>query len=119
MAELVLSILVVASLVMLTILPRIVSMGGLLAAGGVCIAVGLIFMRLVDLHWIIAPSFTKIPSEHGPSFHSTGFTLHWLDLVIPMAIGGLLISLFFSQLKKRPLIAQNDPRYADLYDSEE
>jgi len=83
------------------------------------IAVGLIFMRIVDLYWIIAPSFTKIPAEHGPSFHSTGFTIHWLDLVIPVAIGGLLISLFFSQLKKRPLIAQNDPRFADLYNSED
>ena len=82
------------------------------------LAIGLISMRLVDLYWIIAPAFTKAPAEHGPSFHSTGITFHWLDLAIPIGIGGILISLFFSQLKKRILIAQNDPRFADLYDSD-
>jgi hypothetical protein len=82
------------------------------------LAIGLIFMRLVDLYWIIAPAFTKVPAEHGPSFHSTGITLHWLDLAIPIGIGGILISLFFSQLKKRILIAQNDPRFTDLFDSD-
>jgi len=83
------------------------------------IAIGLIFMRLVDLYWIIAPSFTKIPADHGPSYHSTGFTIHWMDLAIPIGLGGILISLFFYQLKKRPLVAQNDPRFADLYDGED
>ena len=53
MAELALTILVVASLVMLTILPRIVSMGGLLATGGVCIALGLIFGLPVALYYHI------------------------------------------------------------------
>ena len=82
------------------------------------IAYGLIFMRLVDLYWITAPAFTKVPVDHGPSFHSTGITLHWLDVAIPIGIGGLIISLFFSQLKKRILIAQNDPRFSDLYSGE-
>ena len=82
------------------------------------IAVGLIFMRLVDLYWITAPAFTKVPVDHGPAYHSTGITLHWLDVAIPLGIGGLIISLFFSQLKKRDLIAQNDPRFADLYSGE-
>ena len=82
------------------------------------IAAGLVFMRWVDLYWITAPTFTKIPAEHGPSFHSTGITLHWLDLVIPIGIGGIVIALFFSELKKRALIAQNDPRFADLYRGE-
>jgi hypothetical protein len=82
------------------------------------IAAGLIFMRLVDVYWIAAPAFTKIPAEHGPSFHSTGIAFHWLDLAIPIGIGGIIVALFFSQLKKRVLIAQNDPRFADLYGSE-
>ena len=82
------------------------------------IAVGLVLMRLVDLYWITAPAFTKVHAEKGPSFHSTGITLHWLDLAIPIGIGGLVIALFFAQLKKRTLIAQNDPRFADLYSGE-
>ena len=36
------------------------------------IAAGLVFMRLVDLYWITAPTFTKVHAEKGPSFHSTG-----------------------------------------------
>jgi hypothetical protein len=83
------------------------------------LAIGLIFMRLVDLYWIIAPAFTKVPADHGPSFHSTGIAFHWLDLAIPVGIGGILISLFFSQLKKRTLIAQNDPRFTDLFDGDD
>jgi hypothetical protein len=83
------------------------------------LAIGLIFMRLVDLYWIIAPAFTKVPADHGPSFHSTGIAFHWLDLAIPIGIGGVLISLFFSQLKKRTLIAQNDPRFTDLFDGDD
>ncbi len=82
------------------------------------IAVGLVFMRLVDLYWITAPAFTKVQAEKGASFHSTGITLHWLDLAIPIGIGGIVLALFFAQLKKRTLIAQNDPRFADLYRGE-
>ena len=82
------------------------------------IAAGLVFMRLVDLYWITAPAFTKVHAEKGPSFHSTGITLHWLDLAIPIGIGGIVIALFFAQLKKRSLIPQNDPRFADLYSGE-
>ena len=82
------------------------------------IAAGLVFMRLVDLYWITAPAFTKVHAEHGPSFHSTGIRLHWLDLAIPIGIGGIVIALFFAQLKKRSLIPQNDPRFADLYRGE-
>ena len=43
MAELVLTFLIVAALVALTILPRVVSIGGLLAVGAVGIVVGLLF----------------------------------------------------------------------------
>ena len=82
------------------------------------IAAGLVFMRLVDLYWITAPTFTKVHAEKGPSFHSTGITIHWLDLAIPIGIGGIVLALFFAQLKKRTLIAQNDPRFADLYSGE-
>jgi len=77
------------------------------------IAAGLVVMRLVDLYWITAPAFTKVDG-----FHSSGITLHWLDLAIPIGIGGIVIALFFAQLKQRTLIAHNDPRFADLYSGE-
>ena len=51
MAEFLLSIAVVASLVMLTVLPRVVSMGGLLSVGVVCMAEGLVFGLPMALYY--------------------------------------------------------------------
>ena len=62
------------------------------------LAVWMIFMRYVDLYWFIEPSF-----------HNT-FYYHWLDLVVPIAIGGLWMALFFHYLRQRPLLAAYDPR---------
>ena len=80
----------------------------------VTIASGLVVMRLVDLFWITAPAFAK-----GEGHHSTGLSIHWLDIAIPIGIGGIWIAYFFWQLKKRSLIALNDPRFEDLLGGEE
>ena len=66
----------------------------------VSIAAGLMAMRLLDLFWITAPAFDK-----------TGFTIHWLDVVLPIAIGGLWLWVFYGQLSKRSLVPLNDPRF--------
>ena len=55
-------------------------------------------MRFVDLYWFIMPAFKP------------QFTIHWLDFSIILGIGGLWIALFVSQLKKRSLLPQFDPR---------
>jgi hypothetical protein len=52
----------------------------------------LLLMRLVDMIWVIAPSFED--RRGGP---------HWLDLVTPVAVGGLWIASFIWQLGRRPL----------------
>jgi hypothetical protein len=57
-------------------------------------------MRLFDLFWTIAPSFTH---EH--------FHVSWMDLVAPIAMGGLWMAMFAWALRQRPLIAINDPLY--------
>jgi hypothetical protein len=57
-----------------------------------------LFMRLVDLYWLIAPELQR-----------GGWHLHWLDLVAPLGVGGLWLAFFFQQLKNRPLLALNDP----------
>lgn len=67
------------------------------------IASGLIVMRLVDLYWITAPAM-----------HHSGLEPHILDLVAPVALGGIFVGAFFWQLKNRSLIALNDPRFPDL-----
>ncbi|MBM3280342.1 MAG: hypothetical protein FJY95_20020 [Candidatus Handelsmanbacteria bacterium] len=67
------------------------------------IACGLIVMRLVDLYWITAPAL-----------HHSRLEPHLLDLVAPIALGGIFVGAFFWQLKKRSLVALNDPRFPDL-----
>jgi hypothetical protein len=74
----------------------------------------ILVVHFFDLLWQTRPSFTKIDG-----FHSTGFTMHWLDIAILVGIGGLLISFFFAQLKSRPLVALNDPRFPELYSADD
>jgi len=64
------------------------------------IAAGLMVMRLVDLFWITSPAFGK-----------TKLSIDWMDLVIPIAMGGIWLSVFYGQLKKRSLVPLNDPRF--------
>jgi hypothetical protein len=63
------------------------------------VAVLVLVMRFVDLYWQVAPTF----SDHG-------IDPHWLDLVAPIAIGGLWLTAFARQLKDKALVPLNDPR---------
>ncbi len=76
----------------------------------VTFAIWMLIARFFDLLWQTRPSFTKIDG-----FHSTGFTMHWLDIAILVGMGGLLVAFFFAQLKNRPIVALNDPRFPELY----
>jgi len=62
------------------------------------IAMWLILMRLVDLFWMTRPEFT---SNAVPT---------WLDLVLPIALGGLWLGFFAFNLKQCPLLPVGDPK---------
>jgi hypothetical protein len=62
------------------------------------IALLLLFARWLDLHWLVAPAFSK-----------DAFTIHWLDLAAPLALGGIWLFLFSIRLKARPLLPANEP----------
>jgi hypothetical protein len=62
-----------------------------------------LIMRLIDLLWMLGPAFTK---EH--------FHVSWMDVVAPVAIGGLWLAMFALQLSKRSLIPINDPQYESV-----
>jgi hypothetical protein len=64
----------------------------------VWLAVWLMLMRYVDLAWMVEPNF------------SATFTITWADIVVPIAMGGLWLALFFRNLNSMPLL----PAY-DLY----
>lgn len=51
------------------------------------------FMQFVYLFWLIKPSFA-----------TEGFALHWLDIVAPVALGGIWVALFLWQLGQRDLV---------------
>ncbi|HXG33601.1 MAG TPA: hypothetical protein VNJ11_09560 [Bryobacteraceae bacterium] len=57
------------------------------------IAGGVLLVRLVDLFWMVMPAF-----------HPGGFRVHWMDLLMPVGIGGLWLAAFVWRLKRRPLL---------------
>jgi hypothetical protein len=60
-------------------------------------------MRLIDLVWMVKPAFT-----------GASFGLSWMDVVSPIAIGGLWLAFFTWQLGRRSLIPINDPQYESV-----
>jgi hypothetical protein len=68
------------------------------------IAVGVLIVRVVDLFWMIAPR-----ADHH------GFPVHWLDVTLPLALGGLWVALFARELTRRRLLAVNDPYFEEVF----
>jgi hypothetical protein len=64
------------------------------------VAAGVLLVRVVDLFWLIAPEF-----------HQTGLVIHWLDIVLPLALGALWTGAFVWQLRGRPLLPVHDPQF--------
>jgi hypothetical protein len=62
----------------------------------VWLASWILLMRLVDLFWVIEPNF------------SLNFHLTWLDVVVPIAMGGLWLAYFFRNLSSMPLVPAYD-----------
>jgi hypothetical protein len=58
----------------------------------------IIFMRWVDLMWIVMPSY-----------YQRGFRFTWMNVCVPLAIGCLWIAVFVWQLKNRPLLPLQAP----------
>jgi len=70
------------------------------------VAVLLVVMRYVDLVFWVAPN----PLPGFP--HGLGF--NWMDIVVPVGIGGFWMAAFVRALRRRPLLAVNDPRLQEV-----
>jgi hypothetical protein len=46
-----------------------------------------------------------------PTFHPDGVFVHWLDVLVPVALGGLWGALFLRMLATRPVVARHDPAF--------
>jgi hypothetical protein len=68
------------------------------------LAVWLLFMRFVDLFWIIEPNF------------STNFTVTIADIVVPIAIGSVWIFFFCRNLASLPMLPVYDVSANDVFD---
>lgn len=77
----------------------------------IVVALWMLFMRYVDLHMMVSPEFlpTGVNAHFEAGEHETRLFVHWLDLAAPLAIGGLWLWAFFTQLAQRPLFAAGDP----------
>jgi hypothetical protein len=63
------------------------------------VAAVLFVMRLVHLIWIVEPTF-------APS----GASIPWMDVLLPVGLGGLWVSAFTARLRALPLLALHDER---------
>jgi hypothetical protein len=63
------------------------------------LALLILIMRIVDLIWLIEPRFSPAHLH-----------ISWMEIVAPLAIGGLWLATFAWQLQRRPLIPFNDPQ---------
>lgn len=68
------------------------------------VAMGLLLVSLVDVYWLVAPSF----QPNSPS-------LHLLDFAAPIAVGGIWLAAFCRELKRRPLLPVHDPNFAEAF----
>ena len=55
--------------------------------------------HIVDLFWLIMPSF-----------YPDGIQVSWIDFAALLGVGGVWLAMFIALLKRRPLLARNDPR---------
>ena len=67
------------------------------------VAMFIIFARVVDLFWLIAPET-----------HTDGLVISWMDVVVPVAMLALWVGVFLQQLRQRPLLPVHDPQFEDI-----
>ncbi len=77
----------------------------------VVLAAWLLFVRYADLFMMISPEFASSGENLHmlAGEHESHFFVHWLDVAAPVAIGGLWLWMFFTQLRQRPMLAAGDP----------
>jgi hypothetical protein len=71
--------------------------------------------RLAKVCWlIVAMQLVHLYYEMIPAFAMSGFRHHWMNFVMPLALGGLWAAYFLWQLGRLPLVAPHDPNLASV-----
>jgi hypothetical protein len=70
------------------------------------VAFWLLFIRLIDLFWLIAPEF-----------HRDGIVVSWMDVVLPLSLGAIWLGSFVWQLRGRAILPLHDPQFDEALGS--
>jgi hypothetical protein len=85
----------------------------------VILALWLLVIRFIDLFMLVSPEFDATGANLHllEGEHESALFVHWLDLAAPLAVGGLWVWMFFTQLAQRPLLAFRDPYLREALES--
>jgi hypothetical protein len=78
------------------------------------VAIFVLAMRLIDLIWLVAPTFSHATPGEAAA-HAPMFPFHWMDFVIPVGLAAIWLFLFARQLRTRALFPLNDPYFKDAF----
>jgi hypothetical protein len=67
------------------------------------VAMLILVMRLVDIFWMVLPAFG------GGSVRLT-----WMNVALPLGMGGIWFAYFLSQLQRMPILPVHDPRMHEI-----
>ena len=62
----------------------------------------LVVMRFVDVAWLVLPAFS-----------AGALRVHWMDLAVPIGLGGVWLSFFARNLATPPLLPVHDPGFEE------
>ena len=62
-------------------------------------------MGMLDIFWIVAPGFGR------PSFQ-----IYWMDIMVPIGIGGVWVAMFIKQLKNQSAVPVHDSRIEEEFE---
>ncbi len=69
--------------------------------------------HLVDVYWLIVPSFGEMPAAGAEVSYGPGpfvpLRPSWLDLAVPAGMGGIWLAAFLTFLRGQPLMVAHDP----------
>ncbi|MFN7916227.1 MAG: hypothetical protein U0Q55_12880 [Vicinamibacterales bacterium] len=72
------------------------------------VAMWMIFARLIDLFWLVAPE-----TEHEGGPISMLGALSWQTAIVPLGLFALWVGLYMQQLRQRPLLPVHDPQFEE------
>lgn len=67
------------------------------------VAVLVLLMRLVDMYWMVLPAFG-----------GGNVRLTWMNILLPLGMGGIWFAYFIRQLQQMPILPVHDPRFEEM-----